>query len=492
MNNLLYLISIILLFSINTVLNASEKLQVSFHYAAFNSPNDGPYIETYMTVLGQSSTFTKNDNNKFQSSIEITMIFKQESKVINFTKFNLLSPELSDTTEAKPNFIDQQRISLPNGIYNFELIIKDKNSDAKEFSFNDIITINFNDTEICFSGVQFIDKFSETKTENILSKNGYDFVPYVSNFFPDNMNELIFYTEIYNISTILKDEKDILVQYFIENFSNGKTIDQYSKYKKQTAKDINVVFAQLNISDLPSGNYNLNIEIKNKENVLLKSQKVFFQRSNPEKDINIEDISSINIADVFTNKYKSIDTLSEYIRCVRPIADDLEKRFIDNNSKSTTLSFMQQYFYSFWAKRNSVNPEQEWEYYRKQVDLVNNLYSSSIIKGYESDRGRIYLKHGSPNSITESKHEPSAYPYEIWHYYKIGEEINRQVNVKFVFYNPELAGNDYTLLHSNARGEIQDRNWERRLSKRNNTLYNHDVINSDDQYGGRAIDNFNK
>ena len=463
MNKLFYFISIIFLFLINTGLNASEKLQVSFHYAAFNSPNNGPYIETYMTVFGQSSTFIKNDNNKFQSSIEITMIFKQESKVINFTKFNLLSPELSDTTETKPNFIDQQRISLPNGIYNFELIIKDKNSDAKEFSFNDIITINFNDTEICFSGVQFIEKFSETKTENILSKNGYDLVPYVSNFFPDNMSELIFYTEIYNISTILKDEKDILVQYFIENFNNGKTLDQYTKFKKQTAKGLNIVFGQLNISDLPSGNYNLNIEIKNKENVLLKSQKVFFQRSNPEKDINIEDISSIKIEDVFTNKYQSIDTLAEYIRCIRPIADFVERRFIDNNSKSTTLSFMQQYFYSFWAKRNSVKPEKEWEYYKKQVNLVNSLYSSPIEKGYESDRGWVFLQYGAPNNATEFKHESNTFPYEIWHYYRLGENETTQTNIKFVFYNPDIAGNDYILLHSNARGEIFDKNWEKRL-----------------------------
>ena len=124
MNKLLYLIFIVFLFSINTGLNASKKLQAYFQYAVFYSPNDGPYIETYMTVFGQSSTFIKNDNNKFQSSIEITMIFKQESKVVNFTKFNLLSPELSDTTEIKPNFIDQQRITLSNGIYKFELIIK--------------------------------------------------------------------------------------------------------------------------------------------------------------------------------------------------------------------------------------------------------------------------------------------------------------------------------------------------------------------------------
>ena len=43
----------------------------------------------------------------------------------------------------------------------------------------------------------------------------------------------------------------------------------------------------------------------------------------------------------------------------------------------------------------------------------------------------------------------------------------KQKNVKFLFYNPTLAGEDFMLLHSNARGEINNPRWERELYKRN-------------------------
>ena len=36
------------------------------------------------------------------------------------------------------------------------------------------------------------------------------------------------------------------------------------------------------------------------------------------------------------------------------------------------------------------------------------------------------------------------------------------------------------------------KNWERRLSKRNNTLYNPDATESDEQWGSKASENFKK
>ena len=49
--------------------------------------------------------------------------------------------------------------------------------------------------------------------------------------------------------------------------------------------------------------------------------------------------------------------------------------------------------------------------------------------------------------------------------------VTNQTNVKFLFYNPSLAGEDYIMLHSTARGEIQDPKWERKLYSRNLTEY---------------------
>ncbi|HPG73539.1 MAG TPA: hypothetical protein PLM49_04550, partial [Bacteroidales bacterium] len=65
-------------------------------------------------------------------------------------------------------------------------------------------------------------------------------------------------------------------------------------------------------------------------------------------------------------------------------------------------------------------------------------------------------------------------------------------NKKFVFYNTALAGEEYELLHSDVKGELRNPNWERLLSKRNTSIFNFDQMNSDDHWGGRARDEFNK
>jgi len=54
--------------------------------------------------------------------------------------------------------------------------------------------------------------------------------------------------------------------------------------------------------------------------------------------------------------------------------------------------------------------------------------------------------------------EPSAPPYEIWSYNQF--PATGQQNIRFLFYNPTLAVGQFQLLHSNARGELFNPQWE--------------------------------
>jgi len=52
-------------------------------------------------------------------------------------------------------------------------------------------------------------------------------------------------------------------------------------------------------------------------------------------------------------------------------------------------------------------------------------------KVMKTDRGRVYLKYGPPNIISRKLYEPSSYPYEIWHYYVLGDN-QRNKNSFFI------------------------------------------------------------
>ncbi|MBQ2575481.1 MAG: hypothetical protein II575_14820, partial [Bacteroidales bacterium] len=68
-------------------------LEVYFMYSKFNSPQ-GQYIETYMSTIGSSTVLNKNANGKFQSEIEVVMVFKTGDSIVNFDKYVLRSPEI--------------------------------------------------------------------------------------------------------------------------------------------------------------------------------------------------------------------------------------------------------------------------------------------------------------------------------------------------------------------------------------------------------------
>ena len=117
------------------------------------------------------------------------------------------------------------------------------------------------------------------------------------------------------------------------------------------------------------------------------------------------------------------------------------------------------FIYNFWMKRNKEKPEEAWKEYADKVKEVNRLFGSSLLLGYESERGLIYLKYGSPTERIVVNNENNALPYEIWQY----NTLPKASNALFLFYRPGLVSNDYRLLHTTVNGEIRNPNWRNSL-----------------------------
>jgi GWxTD domain-containing protein len=119
---------------------------------------------------------------------------------------------------------------------------------------------------------------------------------------------------------------------------------------------------------------------------------------------------------------------------------------------------MRLYLFSYWIKENHNNPEAAYSEYMKVARQVDQSFANGFGRGFETDRGYIFLKYGAPNNTVFEENEPSAPPYEIWFYNQFPK--TGQNNVKFLFYNPSLITNGHVLLHSTARGEANNPRWE--------------------------------
>jgi GWxTD domain-containing protein len=302
-----------------------------------------------------------------------------------------------------------------------------------------------------------VKSYTKNDHSSALSKSGYDLIPSIYNFYSGSDAKLAFYCELYGMDKAVAKDQKYLLTYYLESFESNIKFNDFARSYKETPKPVNVLLADINIKDLATGNYNLVIEARNPNNEVVLSKKVFIQRNNPNTTFSLVQVNSTDITGSFAEKISNADSLREYINSTFPISTGYEKDFINNALKKTNLNTMQKYFLSFWLQRSPSNPESAWLAYKAQVSIAQANFGTPVKRGYQTDRGRVFLQYGPPNARDAHYAEPNTYPYEIWQYYTLN---NSQRNKKFVFYSPDMVTSDFILLHSDAIGEQNDPTWK--------------------------------
>ena len=432
----------------------TKRLKPYLSTTTYCAPGMTPFVENAIAIENRSAVYKEFEPGKFKATVEIQTVFRQEDNICAFSKIALDSPVVTDTAKLDGAFIDQQRFSLPNGTYQMEISIMDMNSGEALPVEAMPVEVNYPDNTPAISDILLFDSYTKADHQTACTKSGYDFLPRVYPFYGANENKLHFYAEIYN-SDKLYDEGKFLVNYYFETVESSNRMQSYSFSKRFDVNKVNVLLNTIDISELPSGNYYLVVEMHDRSNELICSKSWFFQRSNPSKAYDMEDLASVSIANTFVNNITEIDTLRKYIRYLEPICSEIERHYIKGLVKTEELRTMQQFLFNFWSKRSPMNPKQGFEDYLAAVRRVNMSFGTTAFPGYRSDRGYVFLKYGQPDKIMEVPDEPAARPYEIWHYYQVANQRDK----KFVFMAPDRSTNDYQLIHSNMVGEINNPRW---------------------------------
>jgi GWxTD domain-containing protein len=477
------LLSVVSLFSFQAI---ADKPRAYFAWNSFFLPGSGPYIETYLQFDASSLKFVPVSNGSFSATVEILIIFKHEETIREFLKYELHSPSIDDTLQNRFSFIDQQRFLLNDGEYTIEITLTDPNSAADALIHSEVVSIGFERDTITMSSLQLAERVEPAGDASPFAKSGYNIIPFIDYFYPSNINNINFYTEIYDAAGVLGDNEAFLIVSSIEAFETRATMPEYNRFKRESARPVNVFIGSFDISRLPSGNYFLVVKAVDRNNKTLASNRVFFQRSNPELRLTADVFQHVGIENSFVESIVHPDSLSYFVRALGPISTQVEREFAENLVASLHISNMQRYFYNFWLTRNPASPEQAWRNYYVEMSRADVFFKTRISRGYATDRGRVYLQYGPPNSISKSYDEPSAYPYEIWHYYA----INGQRNKRFVFYSRDFATNDFELIHSDVVGELANYRWHLMLHERKTRGWDVDSEFAPDHWGGRSRDIF--
>ncbi len=465
-------------------------MQAVFGYSTFYAPQtDMPYVETYLSFDAWTMQFKPTGEGTFRATAEVLTVLKQGDSVCYFKKYDLNSPTVGSLDELDFSFLDVQRFSVRNGIYDLEITISDKGSERPSATVVEKLVVNYDKQHPTLSSVQLMASATPTVKENVLSRGGYDMEPYVSDFFPEQVEKLNYYFEVYNIDKEV-GRKQFLVSSFVEQAETGtRYMGMQPVGRKYNGASQVPVYGSLDIKALPSGNYNLVVELRNSKNELMLYKKVSFFRSNPGVKA-AEELS--DFTGTFVGGYNDEEQLNIYLDALYPIASEREKQVSRDMIKRPGVEEKQAFLYRFWQVRYPLNAEGEWLKYKERIDYVQANFSYPRTLGIHTDRGRVYLKYGPPDFVRDEKNYVSAparkvasnfntldetsygktgdegtqghvfyLPYQLWRYNKLPNDDPERV---FLFWDEHRSGY-YTLLNSNARGEVQEVGWERRLSR---------------------------
>ena len=150
----------------------------------------------------------------------------------------------------------------------------------------------------------------------------------VSNYLPTDIGKLVYYLELYNKGK----SKKVLVKQYIETYYGNKLLPNFLK---RSVKKIEVVTPILNlfdISKLPSGNYNLVIEVRDSLNSIIISDKVFIQRVN--SDIKADHVTTLEDNEQQITYNLQVDSIDYYLECLMPIANRVEYKLLAGNKRN--------------------------------------------------------------------------------------------------------------------------------------------------------------
>ena len=419
-----------------------------------------PYVEISFEISAGSITYKPVDSLNLQASVDVLFLLKQGDKVVNYEKYRLQSP----LVQAPRTLLDLKRLAVPeNGMYTLEVSLQDAHDAENNITLTRQIKVLI-DNGLYISDLLLMRQVSPAENpESPFVKNGLYMEPLPFNFYDKDASAMTFYAEVYNAEKVIPAGSNYIVRYMIdEELGNGqrKQVSLGNQRKKPMANDR--VLVQLDISKLPSGNYNLQVELYNHLNELISIRNLSFQRSNP-----FLDAGNITKADLGKQFVSELDEkeLRYCMRALSPLQRGTEIETLRTILKSGDTTQMQFFVFRWFVERAPNNPREAYDQFLELANAVDKKFYTAYGYGFENDRGRIFMKYGKPDDMIRVEDEPSAPPYEIWIYYNLPR--TNQKNVKVLFYNPTLAGEDFVLLHSTIRGEINNPRWERELYKRN-------------------------
>jgi GWxTD domain-containing protein len=359
-------------------------------FASFSEDNGVPIARAYVQIPNDNLTFVKTDSG-FQAAVQIELYLTKEGQDFVFNRTISREIVVTDFNETNskdnPNTFSTE-VEVDSGQYLAMVTVSDKNSN-KQFSQKKMLNVSYARSEDRKLGLSDILFFSQYKMDD--EGNISQFEPELTNNFSGRGK----YVYAYFNSFSFDDQDSMLVRYVVKD--NRDVVIQQNKYFVKRKPGLMEHFVRLNRYYFGRSIYTLEISANIGNQWVTKTNSFGF------------------VWKYVPNTQQDLDLAIEYLKYIAN--GDSIKHYRDKPFEEK-----QDFFKRFW-QQNDPNPDTEEnelmiEYYQR-LNFANENFSATGIRGWLTDRGRIYIKFGQPDEIDRHPFEASTYPYVVWRYYSV-------------------------------------------------------------------------
>lgn len=449
---------------ISAIAQDDKVIQLQADYSAFRYQADRLNCEFYYSVYHIKPDYERVNDNQYRWLGEMQLLITQDTKTIFDEKWKIQGTA-TDLTEGVPpvSLLDRVPYIMPAGEYRVMVKVIDLAHPQLQDSVLFGMTLKgFDSDKVTFSDIQLASQIQRgaLDTANPFYKNTLLVIPNPSRIFGKTIPFLHFYAEVYQLGLIpqgaaytftyqVKDANKMLIP-------NVKPVVLNRTRKVEATVETGTV----NVGSLPSGTYTLEVALADGKGAVLGKNENMFFIFNP--DIK----AATNMADLNMDELYSISEFADFDE--KKLKNELELiEYLATDKDRTTLKLVDQpeeqkkWLFRFWKKYdpNFMTPVNEFRVeYMKRVDYSNRNFSGFRVKGWKSDRGRIYILYGEPTYVENYPNESGMRPHLIWKF----DQLQNGVEFVFVDFN---QNKEYRLVHSDLMGEIQNENWMEQATK---------------------------
>jgi GWxTD domain-containing protein len=435
MKKILFFLGLFLLCCVMT-LTAKEGFAFDiarFFWTAEISEVEIPFAVPYSML----SYITENDTT--MAPFKVIIVFENlDSDDALHDTIDLVSivPSLDEAKERNLVALEQFKAFFKPGHYRMTINVIDKNT-GKKTTESEIFSIDPLQKDLTLSDIKLATSIESDTAEGQFTKNGLRIIPNPSRMYGLNREQLFYYVEIYNLEPDY-NKYDILYTILDAESTVVNSFDPKKKMKGEKGA-VGIDVGAFNLVAFKPGEYSLLIEVNDGEATASRLKRFRVYKA----PAIVEEKSS----------YFTEEEL-EYYKRIEYIASSSEFSEYKSYADTGKVAFLKR----FWAKRDS-DPSTEvnegLQEFIRRVKYVEAQFATPFKSGYDTDRGRIYVKYGPPDSEERHQFESDYKPYEIWDYYSYG-------GYKFIF--SDMGGDgEFSLIYSSTPREPSLPNWEKHV-----------------------------